>query len=243
TFVQHPTIGELAAVLRKEGSSPAWSSLVPIRPGGSRTPLFLIHSHGGNVLEYYPLANLLGNDQPVYALQARGLDGNIPKNQTIESIAAAYLKEIRALQPHGPYFLGGFCFGGLVALEAARQLKQAGESVAMVAMLQTANPTLTLAKPTGSSLSRLFRRVAKRLDLERSNLSERGLGYLQEKFRHSLNVVGARTVMAFDRMISNGGSPKVRSSMPYVLEALGIEHDRAFEAYEPRPFEGNVILF
>jgi aspartate racemase len=68
---------------------------------------------------YYPLANRLDKDQPVYALQARGLDGNIPKNESLEQIASAYLKEIRTLQSDGPYLLGGFCFGGLVALEAA----------------------------------------------------------------------------------------------------------------------------
>src|SRR6202035_382343 len=98
TLLQAPTVGALAEVLRKENWKPSWSSLVPLQPGGSKPPLFLIHSHGGNVLEYYPLANHLDNDQPVYALQARGLDGNIPKNESLEQIAAAYLKEIRTLQ-------------------------------------------------------------------------------------------------------------------------------------------------
>ena len=83
TLLQAPTVGALAEVLRRENWQPSWSSLVPLQPGGSKTPLFLIHSHGGNVLEYYPLANHLGKDQPVYALQARGLDGNIVKNQTL----------------------------------------------------------------------------------------------------------------------------------------------------------------
>ena len=110
TLLQAPTVGALAEVLRKENWKPSWSSLVPLQPGGSKPPLFLIHSHGGNVLEYYPLANHLDKDQPVYALQARGLDGNIPKNESLEQIASAYLKEIRTLQSEGPYLLGWFLF-------------------------------------------------------------------------------------------------------------------------------------
>ena len=140
TLLQAPTVGGLAEVLRKENWKPSWSSLVPLQPGGSKPPIFLIHSHGGNVLEYYPLANALGKDQPVYALQARGLDGNIVKNESLEEIATAYLKEIRSLQPDGPYILGGFCFGGLVALEAAQQLQAAGQKVALVVMIQTTHP-------------------------------------------------------------------------------------------------------
>src|SRR5208283_3390254 len=81
-LLQAPTIFDLAEVLRKEQWAPTWSSLVPIRPAGSKPPLFLMHAHGGNVLEYYPLANLLDADQPVYALQARGLDGRIAKDQS-----------------------------------------------------------------------------------------------------------------------------------------------------------------
>src|SRR5690348_6743062 len=88
TLLQAPTVEEFAEVLRKDNWTPWWSSLVAIRPGGSRPPLFLMHSHGGNVLEYYALAERLDPDQPVYALQARGLDGLIPKGRSIEEMAA-----------------------------------------------------------------------------------------------------------------------------------------------------------
>ncbi len=88
-----------------------------------------MHSHGGNVLEYYPLAVHFEKDQPVYALQARGLDGHIVRGQSLEQMAATTSRESKALQPEGPYVLGGFCFGGLLALEAAQQLTAAGEDV------------------------------------------------------------------------------------------------------------------
>src|SRR5208282_1590063 len=77
TLLRAPTIAELAEILRKEHWMPLWQSLVPVRAGGSRPPLFLMHSHGGNILEYFPLASHLDEQQPVYALQARGLDGQI----------------------------------------------------------------------------------------------------------------------------------------------------------------------
>src|SRR5262249_20586226 len=109
TFFQAPTVAGLAQVLRRSDHVSPWSSLVPIRPSGSRTPLVLMHSHGGNVMEYQPLAECLEQDQPVFALQARGLDGNIVRNQTIEEMAAHYLTELRLLQPEGPYILAGFC--------------------------------------------------------------------------------------------------------------------------------------
>jgi thioesterase domain-containing protein len=202
--------------------------------------LFLIHSHGGNVLEYYPLASHLGKDQPVFALQARGLDGNIVKNESLEQMATAYLEEIKSLQPEGPYYLGGFCFGGLVALEAAQQLQSAGQKVALVVMIQTAHPTAQAFAPGSSSGHRWWHRTTKRVDLERENLFHRGSGYLQERLRRSWDVALARTQIAFDKLSANGHT---RASMPYILEILGMEHDRAFDNYVPRPYHGDVLLF
>jgi amino acid adenylation domain-containing protein len=243
TLLQAPTVGALAEVLRKENWKPSWSSLVPLQPGGSKPPLFLIHSHGGNVLEYYPLANHLDKDQPVYALQARGLDGNIPKNESLEQIASAYLKEIRTLQSEGPYFLGGFCFGGLVALEAAQQLQDAGQKVALVVMIQTTHPGAPAFAPGSSSAKRWWHRTAKRIDLERDNLLQRGFGYFGDRLRRTRDVMQARTQIAFDKKLSNGNGQKTRASMAYILELLGMEHDRAFMNYVPRPYSGDVLLF
>jgi amino acid adenylation domain-containing protein len=243
TLLQAPTVGALAEVLRKENWKPSWSSLVPLQPGGSKPPLFLIHSHGGNVLEYYPLANHLDNDQPVYALQARGLDGNIPKNQSLEQIASAYLKEIRALKSEGPYYLGGFCFGGLVALEAAQQLQNAGQKVALVVMIQTTHPAAPDFAPGSGSANRWWHRTAKRIDLERDNLLQRGFGYFGDRLRRTRDVMRARTQIVFDKKMSNGNGQKTRTSMAYILELLGMEHDRAFMNYVPRPYNGDVLLF
>lgn len=243
TFLQAPTIGDLADVLRKEDWKPSWSSLTPIRAGGSKPPLFLMHSHGGNVLEYYPLAKYLEADQPVYALQARGLDGNIIKDQSFEDMAEAHLAELRSLQPEGPYFLGGYCLGGLLALEAAQQLSAAGEEVALVLLIQSINPTYAYFRPDLTMFQRGWCRATKRVDLEIEYLRHRGANHILERCRRAWEIARARTEIKFDSWSANGHSPQKPKSMAYTLEMLAIEHDKARVRYVPRPYSGPVVLF
>jgi thioesterase domain-containing protein/acyl carrier protein len=143
TLFQASTVRELAVVLREEGCR-EWSSLVAIRSTGSRPPLFCIHAAGANILIYRPLANHLSADQPVYALQALGLDGVTPPLTDVEEMAAHYVKEIRTLQPEGPYYLLGGSFGGLLAFEMAQQLDAQGQRIAMLALLDTYCPIRSL---------------------------------------------------------------------------------------------------
>src|SRR5580698_8234392 len=137
TLFEAPTIAELAAVLRRDAAPDGWSPLVAIQPIGSRPPFFCMHGAGGNVLIYRELSKLLGDDQPFYGLQAQGLDGNAPPLTKIEDMAALYVKEIRRVQPRGPYFLGGYCLGGTIAYEVAQQLRAQGQEVALLALLDT----------------------------------------------------------------------------------------------------------
>jgi amino acid adenylation domain-containing protein len=136
-LLQAPTIAGLAALLRQQGWKPSWSSLVPIQPLGSRPPFFCVHGIGGTVLRFRELASHMGEEQPFYGLQARGLDGGDPCPQTVEEMAANYIHEVRRVQPNGPYFLGGYSFGGMVALEMAQQLRAQGDEVAILALLDT----------------------------------------------------------------------------------------------------------
>ena len=145
TLFQAPTIRDLAAVLRHEGCR-EWSSLVAIRATGSKPPLFCIHAAGANVLIYRPLAHHLDAEQPVYALQALGLDGITRPLTRVEDMATHYLKEIRTVQPSGPYYLAGGSFGGLVAFEMAHQLQAEGEQVALLALLDTYCPLHSLTQ-------------------------------------------------------------------------------------------------
>lgn len=141
-----PTIEQLANSLRDSDTFKPWSSLVAIQPEGSRPPLFCVHAAGANVLIYRPLSRHLGNNQPLFALQARGLDGRTKPLTTVEEMAALYISEIRAFQPRGPYFLLGASFGGLVIYEMAQQLLAQGQKVALLAMLNTDCPVYSFAK-------------------------------------------------------------------------------------------------
>lgn len=131
---QAPTIEQLAHVLADEGCTPRWRSLVAIQPEGRKTPFFAVPGVGGNVLVFARLAKLLGEDQPFYGLQARGLDGKEKPFMRVEDMAAHYIAEIRTVQPRGPYLIGGTCTGGLAAYEIAQQLTAQGETVVLAVM-------------------------------------------------------------------------------------------------------------
>lgn len=140
------TISDLAKIIR-EKTSEIWSSLVLIREGGKEPPLFCIHPIGGNILEYYPLGKYLNSDRPIYGIQSIGLDGQKAPLITVEEMASHYIQEIHTIQPQGPYFLLGYSFGGLISLEMARQLKNQGEKVVFLGLLDTYSPTFQAVNP------------------------------------------------------------------------------------------------
>jgi thioesterase domain-containing protein/acyl carrier protein len=162
TLFRFSTIEQLANHLREDSdTSKPWSALVAIQPEGSKPPLFCVHAAGANVLIYRPLSRHLGNDQPVYALQAQGLDGRARPLTRVEDMAALYIREMRALQPEGPYFLLGASFGGLVIYEMAQQLLAQGQQVALLAMLNTNCPVYSFAKRIRCHLGHLMERGPK----------------------------------------------------------------------------------
>jgi FkbH-like protein len=137
TLFQAPTIEQLAKALAPDKRECSQSLLVPIQPNGTRPPLFLVHGAGGDVLwGYANLAAYLGQDQPIYGIKSRGQAG-LPEFSDLKEMAGCYINELRSLQPAGPYLLGGYCFGGNVAYEMARQLRARGESVALVLLLDS----------------------------------------------------------------------------------------------------------
>jgi thioesterase domain-containing protein len=139
---QGGTVEEMATRLRGGESEEGPSSLVPIQPSGSRPPLFCVHPAGGDVLCFAALARHLGPDQPFYGFQSRGLTGSEPPLTRIEDMASHYIEEMRRQQPQGPYRLGGWSLGGVVSFEMARQLREQGEEVALLVILDSV-PDLT----------------------------------------------------------------------------------------------------
>jgi amino acid adenylation domain-containing protein len=146
-----PTIAQLAAGI-KEGwrkksraGGRDWKYLFELQAGDDRKPLFFFPGGGGSEPEFFvyaALARHLGSEYPVYGLRARGADGSAPPHSSVKEMASAYLEEIRAIQPTGPYYLIGECAGGVTAYDAARQLRERGEEVALLALLDVERPTL-----------------------------------------------------------------------------------------------------
>ena len=130
-FFEAPTVEGLARLLSDETPSSSWRSLLPIRTRGSRPPFFWVHGQASDPL----LPRFLHPEQPLYGLMHQAHDGSRAKYTSVEEIAAHYLSEVRAVRPRGPYRLGGYCFGGVVAFEMAQQLRRAGESVDMLVLL------------------------------------------------------------------------------------------------------------
>ena len=159
-LLESPTVERLLVMLRQEGWSRHWSSLVAIQPEGVKPPFFCMHGVGGNVVGFRDLGRHMSPTHPFYGLQARGLDGRQPHLSTIEEMASHYLREIASVQPRGPYFLGGFSFGGLVAYEMAQQLRAQREEVGLLVLFDTYPGNLN---PLASSLLKSLRGSSKQL--------------------------------------------------------------------------------
>ncbi|HEU0076703.1 MAG TPA: alpha/beta fold hydrolase, partial [Longimicrobiaceae bacterium] len=130
-----PTVERMADALRGGEALRAGSTLVPIRTAGAARPLFFVHAAGGSVLGYAELSRHLGADQPFYGLRSRGLEDGEAPHSSVEEMAAAYVAHLRAVQPEGPYRLGGWSMGGAVAWEMARQVEAAGEAVELLVLV------------------------------------------------------------------------------------------------------------
>ncbi|MHC5738118.1 non-ribosomal peptide synthetase [Nostoc sp.] len=157
----NPTIESLATALSSQEDSLPWSPLVPIQPAGSSPAFFCVHPIFGVVFPYYELANHLGKKQPFYGLQPIGLDGKTAPLTRIEDMAAHYIEALRRVQPKGPYFLGGWSFGGWVAFEMAQQLQKSGEEVALLAVLDTLAPIPGNIPSLGSGFKFMLTTVAR----------------------------------------------------------------------------------
>jgi amino acid adenylation domain-containing protein len=138
TLLRHPTIERLAALLRDGGQAAARTALVEMAPAGAR-PFFCVHPVGGDVLCYVHLARHLATGRRIFGLQVPERNGEAPWT-TIEEMATHYLHCVRAVQPAGPYSLGGWSMGGMVAFEMARQLESQGEAVDQVVLIDAAAP-------------------------------------------------------------------------------------------------------
>lgn len=246
TLFHAQTISELAQVIDGDDQSVSWSSLTPIQPNGSKPPLFIIHAHGGNVLGYYELAQYLAPDQPFYGLQAKGLDGISLEPRTFEEMAAAYVEEIRSLQPQGPYYLSGYCFGGNMAFAMSQQLRQAGEEVAFLAMVESGHQLYPNYPTNRSFLDKLRTKLFGRLGYELHSATKDGLRSIWPHVSARLSRIMALLQIKGERLLDKYGTVlgiALPPSQAYIQDQLEQIHDRAFHGYTVEPYDGDVLLF
>lgn len=163
TIFNAPTVEQLADIVRGRAY---YSSLVPVQPSGTRPPFFMIHSY----LLYQGIPAVLGPNYPFYGL--RELDSDA-ENMSVEQRAAAYLDAIRSIQPKGPYFIGGWCAAGPLAVETARQIVASGEKVSFLVLFDSWRPgyAAELAKEqVGTAEMRLSARIDRKVRFHRNQL-------------------------------------------------------------------------
>jgi amino acid adenylation domain-containing protein len=252
TFFQAPTIKKLANILRQKEFSTANSSLVPIQPHGSKRPFFYIHTIYGSLIYSLNLLSKLDADQPVYGLQAKGLDGIESPHTCIEDMASHYIKEIKTVQPHGPYFLGGWCAGGVIAYEMAQQLYAQGETVELLTifdayppkMITPADKAVNSVSPIKIKLSHIHQSVLSLKDMiKRSHNSFANLT-LQQQIKSIWEKINHRIQ---NRIKENIYQFYVKRNLPLPRAFLNLAvRDTiatAYKNYYPTVYPGKVIFF
>jgi non-ribosomal peptide synthetase component F/thioesterase domain-containing protein len=234
------TFEKVANVLRSVNRSAQRSNLVALKPSGSKPPVFLVHPAGGGATSYLTLARLFDQDQPVYGIQALNEEEiKLDKVLSLEERSAKYLEAVRTVQPHGPYFLGGWSFGGYVAYEMAQQLRSMNEDVGALLLLD-----ITAVPPREN---REESRNAKALELEDAEFllrivkgespAEFSLEAVQhegpeERLRYLLNQLVAAQLLAPETTLS-----QVRDFITGWKRRAQSVND-----YDMRPFGGRITL-
>lgn len=246
-LVGSPTIEKLADAMTKRRANGSSKYLVPLQTEGERTALFCMHAAGGNVLFYRDLAGELGKDQPFYGLQARGVtDKSETAHDRVEEMARDYLKEIRGLQPTGPYNLCGASFGGLVAFEAARQLVASGEKVGTLAVFDTYAPGYVVAGITESK-SYPLKALVFRVRSVRDQLREMGdwkkrLDFVLSKAAKVKKKVKRKIAWTKNQFAIEYNKATGRDLPPDMMRNHAAIQ-KAMDTYIPKKFDGDMIIF
>ncbi len=228
-----PTIEDLANLLRKKGQSEEPSALGALQTGGSQTPLFCVHGLSGELFDYLELARCFGPHRPVYGLQARRKNGQ-PVSQSLKDMAANYIQEIRGRQPEGPYLLAGHSSGGTIALEVAQQLQAAGQKVALVAALDALYPNYLRKWPSRAWTYRIGFHLRRLVRLGPREL----LDYLWQRGQTVKRRAQRKIWELRFKFYQAEGRP-----LPGSLAKVDEIHRQAIREYNPKPFDGRVVLF
>jgi len=205
-------------------------SIVPLKPQGTLPPLFARPGHNGDVFCYRALANHLGAEHRLYGVEPRGLDGS-PPAATVEEMAAYEVEQIRRVQPSGPYYVAGYCAGGTVAFEAARQLARGGHGVARLILFGAPFPTVyRTAERVGAGLRDLAGRFRRHASALAGGTLAEGIDYVKTR---ALGLQAARDAEA-KRRADDSLANRIR------VEEATVE---AVKRYQPGRYEGRIDLF
>ena len=233
SLISASTIESIAELIRNRLAPNTDSSLVPLQPAGTKPPLYIVHGVGGNVVNFYGLALRMGTEQPVYGIQSQALVANQPALLHLKDMAAHYLDDIRKVQPHGPYRLLGYSFGGTVALEMAHQLRARGEEVEMLGMIDARSKDY---EETVTRLSSLEARIHRRVNRFKGNTGrlewEARLKYVWEKI----------TTRAIRFACMAAAGLHIRRVPAFMSSAYDINYVAALN-YTVRAYDGKLILF
>ena len=247
TFLTAPTVEGLAEAIARDDST-SDSLLFEIRATGSQPPLFLINAMGTGMLAYKLLAKYLDPELPVYGIRAVGMDDNREPHNRIDQMARAYIREMRSVQPEGPYFIAGVCTGGTIAFEMASQLISQGLEVAFLGLLDsTARPILDIPEPEVEHGS-FFDRYIKH------NFVLRGLNNLlgvvtdpRLQLKDKLSFTGDMARQLYQKIVNKLESITYRGDerhLPYALRRARV-FDAGVEAlrhYTPKAYRGGKVI-
>lgn len=239
TLFQAQTVEELAVFLRPKQAIKPWKSLVKMKSGDStKPPLFFIHAIWGNILFYRNFSPYLETDRPVYGLQAQGLDGKQKPLTSIAEMATNYIEEIQSIQPHGPYLLLGFSFGGLIAFEIAQQLHDRGQEIQLLALVDPSSPNLPQSDSDGSTISRtslLTKTTIHLRTLLYLSIAEK-IEYVWERLHWNLTIGKINIIYKAYLRYIKGAVNELR------LIEIAQANYRAKIGYMPTPYPGKITL-
>jgi amino acid adenylation domain-containing protein len=229
------TIAEIADIVRQDEVSTAWSPLVLLKSGKNKPPLFFLHALGGTLFGYYDLVRRLGEDRPIYGLQSQGIDGKQQPLERVEDMASYFIKSIQTVQPHGPYFLLGYSFGGLVAFEIARQLAELDERVEFLGLVDIRSPIVP--KDTMSVKKWLNLHLG---ELKKLEFKDR-IKYFTDKVTHRVAIKTKGYAEEYKNMMTKklSGFEMFKPELLNVLES----NLQATKNYSPQVYQGNATLF
>ncbi|PZN81911.1 MAG: non-ribosomal peptide synthetase, partial [Candidatus Methylumidiphilus alinenensis] len=229
---QYGSIAQLAEFWHKSYSSDEWSTLVPLKPSGDKTPLFLVHPGAGTVIWYRHLAHHLSADQPLYGLESQGMEaGQAPFDQ-VEAMATHYIQAMQTIQPEGPYLIGGWCFGGVVAVEMAQQLLDQGHRVGFLGLLDS----YARFEPADTCTNDILLFV---------NLFKRDVPHLPEFHQTIAHLDEDEQLKRMVESARQAGELSVDFSLDQTKRMLAVfrGHIIAGSRYEPKPYLGKASFF